>query len=135
MSVFFSLMNNKDHRRIDQKSYIRMSHSQMVHKIGVLKYFEKFTRKRLCRSLVCNKVAGWGHNINIKSLKHFLFLCAWLSTKSKFPTPITQCNLTHNWKVRYCLHSSDIISHFRSCGDCLRKNLKIKRDKDLWIFG
>ena len=85
----------------------------------------------MCRSLVINKIAGGRYNINIKLLIQLHFFIAPFVKKSKFFPPLTQCDLSlHNCKSGNYLHFANIISNVRNCGDDLRKNFKLKQDKD-----
>ena len=79
----------------------------------------KFTRKRLCRSLIFNKAAGWENSLNSqentlfgvsfliklqagRATQHqyaYIFVDLFI-TKPMLSAPLTQRVLTHNWKVR-----------------------------------
>ena len=145
----------------------------MLCKINVLKIFEKFTGRHMCRSLVFNKVAGWNISQNSRenscAVAEFLFklqaekntqnsqgnICAGVSFLIKlqaggtisisncwytcifyctsynkiqafctiFFTPSVLLLITE--KSSNCLHSVNIISNVVSCGDVLRKKIKI----------
>ena len=77
----------------------RYSAKKKVFLIFFCKTHLKFKRKELFWSLVLNKVAGWGHNMNMKLLIHLHFVKTSLITKSKLFKLFMQCVLTHPWKV------------------------------------
>ena len=88
-----------------------------------LKKFAIFTRKHQFRSLIFNKVGGWRHNINIKSLIHFSI--APLIQNPKLSAAFCCVVLLITENSNSCYRSNSIISNIGGSGDGLQKPLKI----------
>ena len=96
---------------------------------------EHFTRKHLCYSFILNKVAGWRHNIKIKSLTPLFFHCVTYKKIQAFCTiyAVSSYSLLESLVIVCILPISYLMSGARLV-PC-EKSLEIKqahRSNNLW---